>query len=282
MHKKISLFIQNTHGDKMPADFRYIDSGERRPLIVFSHGFKGFKDWGCWPYMLERLADAGFFCVSFNFSYNGTGESPEEQSEFSRLDLFSRNTFSRELDDLGCVIDYLEQREDEYGYSFSKLYLLGHSRGGGISILKAGEDRRVKMLAVLASVSSFDRYSEALKKKWKEAGFFEVLNARTQQVMRMNYDLIDDLEKNIDRLDIRKAVSSLQIPSLFVHGMQDITVDYSNAEDLYSRSNKQHTYLHLIDNTSHTFGAVHPFEGTTKALEEVTDVLVRFFKESSL
>lgn len=61
--------------------------------------------------------------------------------------------------------------------------------------------------------------------------------------------------------------------------MQDITVDYSNGEDLYSRSNKSLTSFKLIENTGHTFGAVHPYEGTTKALEEVVDILIKFFKE---
>ena len=118
-----------------------------------------------------------------------------------------------------------------------------------------------------------------LKQKWKEAGFFEVLNSRTNQVMRMNYDLIDDLERNINRLNIQKAIESINVPVLYVHGMQDITVDYSNAEDLYSRSNKSLTGIRLIENTGHTFGAVHPYEGTTKALEEVIDALIGFFKE---
>ncbi len=281
MANKLSLYIENKHGDKMPADFRFNQSGEKKPLIVFSHGFKGFKDWGCFPYMMERLADAGFFCVSFNFSYNGTGEDPKDQIDFTRLDLFAKNTFSRELDDLGSVIDYLDANRNSYEYDFDELYLLGHSRGGGISILKAGEDDRVKKLAVLASVNSFDRYSDILKQKWKEAGFFEVLNSRTNQVMRMNYDLIDDLEKNLQRLDIRKAIENIQVPTLLVHGMQDITVDYSNGEDLFSRSDKSHTFFRLIENTGHTFGAVHPYEGTTKALEEVIEILTGFFRRGS-
>jgi pimeloyl-ACP methyl ester carboxylesterase len=279
MINKFSTIISNRHGDRMPADLRFVKSDKKMPLVVFSHGFKGFKDWGCFPYMMDRLAEAGCFCVSFNFSYNGTGEEPKDQFDFTRLDLFAKNTFTRELDDLGSVIDFLESNRNSYDYDFDSLALLGHSRGGGISILKASEDERVKKLAVLASVNSFDRYSDVLKQKWKEAGFFEVLNSRTNQVMRMNYDLIDDLEKNINRLNIQRAIESINIPVLFVHGMQDITVDYSNGEDLYSRSNKSLTSIRLIENTGHTFGAVHPYEGTTKALEEVVDILIKFFRE---
>ena len=63
---------------------------------------------------------------------------------------------------------------------------------------------------------------------------------------------------------------------MIIHGTQDVTVDYSNAEDLYSRSNKENAKLILLENTGHTFGAVHPFEGTTKALEEVLTLIEDF------
>ena len=108
--------------------------------------------------------------MAFNFSYNGTGDTPETMSDFHALDLFAENTFSRELDDFGSVLDRLEQNQNKYRYDFEKLTLIGHSRGGGIVILKAAEDSRVKKLISLASVSGFDRYSERQKKNGRSAG----------------------------------------------------------------------------------------------------------------
>lgn len=283
---KVSIKIKNIHGDDLNADLRFIPSEKKLPLVIFCHGFKGFKDWGCFPYMMDKLAAENNFCVSFNFSYNGTGDKEEEQSEFTRLDLFARNTFSRELDDLGSVIDYLFEHEDEYNYNTDDLTLIGHSRGGGAVILKTAEDVRVKKLITLASVNNFDRYTDSLKKKWKEIGYLEVLNSRTNQMMRQNYSLIEDLEKNYGRLNIQKAITLIDVPLMLIHGMQDLSVDYSNSEDLYTRhvenneSIKQKTELILIENTGHTFGAVHPFAGTTKALEEVITFILDFLKKN--
>lgn len=277
---KVSLKIKNKTGDDLITDFRFPESGtEKLPLVILCHGFKGFKDWGCFPYMMERIAEEGNFAVSFNFSYNGTGENDFDQSDFTRLDLFAENTFSRELDDLGSIIDHLFENKDKYNYDKGNITLTGHSRGGGIAILKTAEDKRISKLVVLSSVCNFDRYSDTLKKKWKEVGYFEVINSRTNQMMRLNYTLIEDLIKNKERLDIQKAISEITVPVMIIHGAQDITVDYSNAEDLYSRSDKEKTKLFLIENTGHTFGAVQPFEGITKALEEVLTLIEDFLSK---
>ncbi len=276
---KISLKIKNVHGDDLNTDFRYQPTGKNLPLVIFCHGFKGFKDWGGFPYLMDKLGAENNFAVSFNFSYNGVGNDEKDQSDFTRLDLFAKNTFSRELDDLGSVIDYLFENKDKYNYDVNNVTLIGHSRGGGIAILKTAEDKRITKLIVLASVNSFERNSEVLKNKWKEAGFFEVLNARTNQMMRMNYTLVEDLEKNKERLDIQSAIEKINVPVLIIHGTQDITVDYSNGEDLYARSNKEKTELVLIENTGHTFGAVQPFEGTTKAWDEAITLILDFIKK---
>ena len=277
---KVSLKIKNKTGDDLITDFRFPESGkEKLPLVILCHGFKGFKDWGCFPYMMDRIAEEGNFAVSFNFSYNGTGENDFDQSDFTRLELFAQNTFSRELDDLGSIIDYLFENKDKYNYDTANITLTGHSRGGGIAILKTAEDKRISKLVVLSSVCNFDRYSDTLKKKWKEVGYFEVINSRTNKMMRLNYTLIEDLIKNKERLDIQKAISEITVPVMIIHGAQDITVDYSNAEDLYSRSDKEKTKLFLIENTGHTFGAVQPFEGTTKALEEVLTLIEDFLSK---
>src|SRR5438034_3306816 len=74
------------------------------PLIIFCHGFNGFKDWGGFPYMMEHLALNGYAAVSFNFSLNGVAK--DRPMEFTRLDLFAQNTFSAEFNDLDAVINY--------------------------------------------------------------------------------------------------------------------------------------------------------------------------------
>jgi pimeloyl-ACP methyl ester carboxylesterase len=275
---KTPLVIKNSHNDDLFTDFYYPENKSGLPLVVFCHGFKGFKDWGSFPYVFDRIASAGNFVVAFNFSYNGTGETPETMSDFARLNLFAENTFSRELDDLGSVLDFLEANKGGSHYDFDNLTLVGHSRGGGIVILKAAEDKRVKKLISLASVSNFDRYSERHKQEWKERGFFEVMNTRTKQRMRLNYTLLEDLEDNKDRLDIEKAAAKINIPWLIIHGTEDLAVDYSNAEMLYGAGNNVNKQLVIMEKTGHTFGAVHPFEDTTDSLEKVITLIMDFLK----
>ncbi|MEO8211313.1 MAG: alpha/beta fold hydrolase [bacterium] len=168
MNDKISVKIKNKFGDNLNTDFYFNPDLRNIPLVIFCHGFKGFKDWGGFPYLMQKIASEDFFGVSFNFSYNGVGDSGDEQSDFTRLDLFARNTFSRELDDLGSVVDYLYEVKDKYNYDINNITLIGHSRGGGIAILKTAEDKRITRLIVLSSVNSFNRYTDVLKGKWKE------------------------------------------------------------------------------------------------------------------
>ena len=228
--------------------------------------------------MMKKFSEAGFLSASFNFTYNGV--DTVHPQEFARLDLFAENTFSRELNELGGVINYFYENACDFNIDKEKIILIGHSRGGGISIIKAAEDSRVKLLITLSAVSTFDRYTNELKKKWKEQGYFEVLNSRTNQMMRLNSTLLEDIENNKSRLDITGAVKKLHKPYLIIHGSEDLTVRISEAEALYNNSDKSMTELFEIKNTGHTFGVVHPFAGTTAAFEIVIEKIKKFLETS--
>lgn len=101
---------------------------------------------------------------------------------------------------------------------------------------------------------------------------------RTKQKMRLNYSLLEDLEKNKDRLDIEKAAAKIDVPWLIIHGTEDLAVDYSNAETLYNTGSDENKQLIIMEQTGHTFGAVHPFQGTTGALEKVITLIMDFLK----
>lgn len=273
-----NIKIKNKNGNTINMDFRYSKmTDSKMPLLIFCHAFKGFKDWGCFPYMFDKFASRGVFTVSFNFSLNGTDNEKDNPVDFERLDNFAINTFSNELDDLGCVIDHLEKHKDNYDYDFDNLMLAGHSRGGGIAILKVAENKRIKKLIVLASVSDFYRYGEETKRIWRERGFIEVLNTRTKQKMRMNVTLLEDLEENAERLNIKRALGRVDIPTLIIHGSEDLAVDPNEAHDIYNGlKSKDTSMLKILENTGHTFGAVHPFAGTTEHLERVIEDVISF------
>ena len=71
------------------------------PLVILAHGFKGFMDWGPWPWLGARLAEQGIAMLRFNFSHNGIGPEPEQFTEFDR---FQANTFTREVAEMGAAL----------------------------------------------------------------------------------------------------------------------------------------------------------------------------------
>ena len=52
------------------VDFFYKKESKKMPIIIFCHGYKGFKDWGAWNLVGEEFANKNFFFIKFNFSHN--------------------------------------------------------------------------------------------------------------------------------------------------------------------------------------------------------------------
>ncbi len=261
--------IRNSSGDLIRGDMHLPEKPENAPAVILCHGFKGFKDWGYAPHAAERMADEGWCAVRFNFSHNGVGE---DFLNFTEPERFAQNTFSKELEDLDAVIGAVADRSIAPAEIDAKrIALVGHSRGGGIVILKAAEDDRISCAASWAGVSGFDRWGGATKERWRREGFIEVMNTRTKQKMRMNLTLLEDLEKNPERLDILAAVRHMRKPLLIVHGEQDLSVPVAEAYELYAHAEKMLTELEIVPNADHTFGMTHPYAGTTPAFSRVLE-----------
>lgn len=246
--------------------------GNKVPFIIFSHGFKGFKDWGTFSRIGEWFAQKGFGFVKFNFSHNGV--TPDSPLEFTDLDAFAQNTFSREMDDLGGVIDFVlsDKILNENGLDRGNLYLVGHSRGGSISILKAAEDKRVKKLVTWGAVNDLGKaWTPDFVKKWEKAGRIEVVNSRTGQKMPLNYSLYEDYQKHLDRLYVQSAVIKINIPFLIVHGRNDETVGVSVAYEM-NDWNKECTEIYIVEDADHVFGAKHPWD--SEHLPEQTEAVL--------
>ncbi|TND09406.1 MAG: alpha/beta hydrolase [Bacteroidetes bacterium] len=241
----------------MPCDFRLPEAGSKVPVVVFSHGLKGFKDWGHFNLLAGALCRAGLAVLKFSFSHSGT--TPDHPEDFVDLEAFGMNTFSKELDDLGIVLDWLHRDHDQRSrIDPEKIYLIGHSRGGGISILKAAEDPRVKKIVTWAAVSDFEpRVNPPDLESWREAGVSWTLNTRTGQNMPMYYSLREDFYANKNRLDIPAAAARIRVPFLIIHGTADTSVNFREAEKL--KSCNPAAELLAIENADHTFGGKHPF-----------------------
>lgn len=269
--------LNTTEGEKL----RFTTYGDSpinsKNCLIFVHGFKGFKDWGFVPYIGNYFADRGYFVITFNFSHNGIADDP---LEFTDLDRFAKNTFSREIKELSEIIDaYKNNYFGEIGNT--KIGLVGHSRGGAISLLTAKQKNEVASVAVWASVARLDRYSERQKEEWRKKGSFEVMNMRTKQIMRLDVSLLDDLEKHKDDLlNIELAVRNLDRPLLIAHGEQDLAVPVKEAGLLYEWSDKSKTEFFIMNSAGHTFDAKHPFEGTNEKIEKLLNKTLIFFNNN--
>ena len=114
-----------------------------------------------------------------------------------------------------------------------------------------------------------------------EKGYFSVMNMRTKQETKLNVSLLDDLAKNkTTTLNIEKAVRHLNKSLLIIHGSEDLAVKTDEAKQLYNWSDKNKTELVIIENTGHTFGCVHPFEGSNEKFEKVLEKTKSFFDKA--
>jgi len=280
MIKKLNnIVIEGSAGKPILIDATFKANAQAKQVVVFCHGFKGFKDWGPFNKIATYFAEKDIVFVKFNFSYNGT--TTNDPINFGDLKAFGNNNFCKELDDLSLVLDWIENCKELKGeIDISKISLFGHSRGGSIAMLKSAEDIRVKKVISWASPSNFlDRLPEKEKlAKWKELGVAYIYNGRTKQNMPMYFQFYENCIKFAKRLNIKNAVSKMSVPHLLVHGSDDPTVLLSEAVSI--KSWNTNTHLHIIDGANHVLGGFHPYdlEKFPKDLQEAIDVTIKFLK----
>jgi alpha-beta hydrolase superfamily lysophospholipase len=244
--------------------------------VIICHGFKGFAHWAFFPYLARTLAQDGLTAITFDFSGSGIGADRES---FVQTEAFAGNTFSRELEDLELIEEYARRKK----WITGKFGIFGHSRGGGVAILyAASEAANVSSLVTWAAISYPNRWSPADVITWRKRGHTEITNSRTGQVMRLETDLLDDVELNgKTKLNIQNAAGKIKAPWLIIHGTGDETVPSTEAEHLHSLSKGMST-LRLIEGANHGFSATHPLAEVPPVLEKVVLETAKFFVRNAI
>lgn len=253
-------------------DVRTGNRAQPRPAVLVLHGFKGFKDWGMFPPLAERIARAGFTAVSFNV----TGSGVDDSGEFVFPDRFAHATYTGDLGDLRAVLDAVAA--GRLGFAPPpRIGILGHSRGGGLGILATAGEPRVSALVTWSAISSVHRYSPEEIASWRARGQMDVLNSRTGEVLPIATDLLDDvLSHGAITLDILGAAARVRAPWLILHGEQDVSVPVLEARALDTASAGR-AELRVLPAAGHTFEAVHPWKGPTPAFTIAADATVAWF-----
>ena len=281
MIKKINIPVKSSiHNKPIVTDVLYKQTNFKKPIVIFCHGYKGYKDWGAWNLMANTFAEKDLFFVKLNFSHNGgTLENP---IDFPDLNAFGENNFILELNDLEDVVNWIVNNESyKNEIDTSNITLIGHSRGGGIVSIKASENKNISKIITLNGVSD---YGERFPKgdgliKWKSKGVMYVTNGRTKQEMPHYYQFYKNFIEHEERLTIKKTVEKLEKPMLIVSGGGDVVVTSKEGELLHSWNPKSE--LFFVDEMNHTLGSKHPWEEEKlpKHLDMVLKKCITFIKK---
>ncbi len=260
-------------------DVYFKETEKPQQVVIFCHGYKGFKDWGAWHLVAEAFANAGLCFIKFNFSHNGGTVS--QPKDFPDLEAFAENNFSLELGDLDQIMNEVEKGNDNLPKKTSTISIIGHSRGGGIVLIKAKEDNRIDKVVTWASVCDFKaRFQEGTPtfQTWEETGVTHIENGRTKQMLPHNFQFYKNFKENEERFTISRALKNLKIPQLIIHGSDDPTVSIKEAKAIQSWNPK--SKLLIIDDADHIFGANHPWEETMMPvdLKKVVEATIDFLK----
>ncbi|HKG06491.1 MAG TPA: alpha/beta hydrolase [Pedobacter sp.] len=273
MIQKEQFTLPGAEGKTIYGDYIYDDKNTIKGTIIFVHGFKGFKDWGAHNLLASWFAEKGYRYLKFNLSHSGvTTANPNDVTD---METFASNTISKELFDIDAVISYHQEHFPE-----SSVNLIGHSRGGGLVIVKAAKDRRISKLITWSSIADFSSlWKKEQEKEWIHTGQIHVVNARTKEEMPLNKTLLYDLREHREAYDVLKAAAAVKQPWLILHGDQDVNVDFSVAQQLAQRQIR--AKIQKIEGANHVFGASHPYTSNDlpEHLQQVADKTLEFISQ---
>ena len=254
MNNKETFVIEPENIDELPisADIKY--NSNYKNLVIFCHGYKGFKDWGCWNIVSDLFYSKELNFLKFNFSHNGL--TLIEQTQFTDLKTFSKNNYSIEVNDLSRVINYISS--NKLNINYENIYIIGHSRGSGIACLSTQYHSNITKVVSWAGVASFkERFpSDKELKEWRKNGTRYIFNSRTEQKMPHLYEFYTDFINNEEKLTIKTALLNFKGDFLSCYGLLDQVIPNKNAFDMAKWATKSSTFG---IRTNHTFGSKHPW-----------------------
>lgn len=244
--------------------------GTPKSLLVIAHGYKGFKDWGMFPYMADSLS-VDNHVITFNFSHNGVGDDLEN---FTELEKFAHNTYSREQEDLEILLENVRSRHEFRGLP---VFLLGHSRGAGSCFLYA-LDHPGEIAGVISwnGVTDMDLFTLSQKEEMLKNGRSYVDNARTGQQMPLDVVILEDLERNRERYALVDRLAESDLPAVLIQGTDD-SKRLREGSALLTSVRPDIEWVQ-IQGGGHTFNTVHPFQGTTIQLDQAIAETRRFIE----
>ncbi len=243
-------------------------------IVIFIHGFMGFKDWGPWHLVQKFFTDKGYGFCKFNTSHNGGTIS--NGIDFPDSEAFGRNTYSKEIADVQAVTKWIDHKIDAWNG-----HIIGHSKGGAIALIAGQSIQKVLSISTWASIASIEeRFPiDSKLQEWKSSGIRTIKNGRTLQNLPQEIGLWKDFQQNRLKYNLKIICEECEKPLFIGHGENDTSVELDNGKRLAQWSN---TALNIISNADHVFHSKHPWTPQTlpQALKELCTRTEMFISSS--
>ena len=220
--------IRNKHGERLDYTF-HEGADATKNIVVLGHGVTGNKDRPFVVALGEGLAASGIPALRFSFSGNGASEGK-----------FTHSTISKEVEDLGAVLDVLDGHTICY---------VGHSMGGAVGVLRASKDDRIQLLVSLAGMVHTKAFAHTeFGDVTPDEGFMW-----DEPDCPLSQAYMDDLTQIDTVVDLSPQIS---VPWLLVHGDEDDVVPIEDSHDILAKANSQ-AELVTLEGANHVFSDEH-------------------------
>lgn len=231
-----------------------LTEGATCPVVILMHGFMGNKDGMLERLIAEELADNGI--ASIRFDFNGHGKSEGE---------FQNMTVPNEIEDAGCVYDYVSSLSFTNGVA-----LYGHSQGGVVASMLAGRLGADKVKSVVLLAPAAVLRDDAIRGNTMGARY-NPLDPPEAVTLFGDLKLGGEYIRTAFSLPIYETAAKYTGPACIIHGTGDQVVPYTYGERFhYIWPGSE---LHIIPAEDHGFS-----KDMQKAVRLTVDFLTRNLK----
>jgi alpha/beta superfamily hydrolase len=241
-----SLEIHNESGERLDHVFTPGQEDAQaadRKVVVIGHGVTSHHDRPYLTHLCDALSSAGL--ASLRFSFSGNGESEGQ---------FVDSCISKEIADLGAVIDALEGRSVAY---------VGHSMGGAVGVMRAATDERIGALVSLAGMTEVHGFMQR--------HFGHLTPGKDCMLDREHAPLSESFLQDAREIQTTlPQASQVEAPWLLVHGTEDELVPFEDSVRC-AQACPHRALLAPVEGADHCF---------TDRLDEVAGLVVPWLVES--
>ena len=213
-----------THGTRLAARLD-VPAGPIRAYALFAHCFTCGKDVFAATRISQALTEHGVAVLRFDFTGLGASEGD-----------FANTNFSSNVADLVAAADYLRQ------HHHAPAVLIGHSLGGAAVLAAAEHVPEARAVVTVAAPSDPSHvvglFRDHVAKIEADGEAEVVLAGRTFRIQRQ---FLEDASQHHLHLSVGRMRKAL----LVMHSPIDLTVDISNALDIFKHAKHPKSFVSL-------------------------------------